>query len=91
VFPDDFPSHEVAAYLSLVRTRRPDLRLVIISREPAFYAEMQALDGHPLGAIVLPRPAFGWTIVDALRLHDEEATATRALPAGSTVHGRHRD
>jgi hypothetical protein len=73
VFPDDFPSHEVAAYLSLLRTRRPDLTLVVISKEPALYAEMKALDGHPLGAIVLPRPAFGWTIVDALRPHNEDA------------------
>lgn len=92
VFPDDYPSHEVSAYLSLVRTRRPDLTLVIITREPTLYAEMKALDGHPLGAIVLPRPAFGWTIVDALRLSaSDEVTSTRALPAEMMDHGRRRD
>ena len=66
-FPDDFPAHEVAAYLAMVRARRPGLKLVIISREPAVYHTMTELSGQPLNATVLPRPAFGWTIVDAIR------------------------
>jgi hypothetical protein len=67
VFPDDFPAHQASAYLSMVRTRRPDLTIVIVTREPPIYRVMTATDGHPLKAIVLPRPAFGWTILDAIR------------------------
>lgn len=67
VFPDDFPAHEVASYLSMVRMRRSDLTIVIVTKEPPVYRAMTAADGHPLSAIVLPRPAFGWTILDAIR------------------------
>jgi hypothetical protein len=67
VFPDDFAAHEVNTYLSIVQARRPELSLVIVSREPATYSAMRGMNGHPLNATVLPRPAFGWTIVDAIR------------------------
>jgi hypothetical protein len=67
VFPDDFPPHEASAYLSMVRSRRSDLTVVIVTKEPPVYSAMAATNGHPLNAIVLPRPAFGWTILDAIR------------------------
>jgi hypothetical protein len=63
VFPDDYEGHEAAAYLSMVRQRRPELALVVVTREPAVYNT----DGSPINAIVLPKPAFGWTILDAIR------------------------
>ena len=63
VFPDDFAAHEAVAYLSTIRSRRPELTMVIVTREPLAYTT----DGTPLRAIVLPRPAFGWTILDAIR------------------------
>jgi hypothetical protein len=65
VFPDDFAAHAALSYLSMVRTRRPDLSVVIVTKSPATYTTMTSTDGHPLDAIVLPRPAFGWTILDA--------------------------
>jgi hypothetical protein len=74
VFPDDFPAHEVATYLSVVRTRRRDLGLVIISKDPPTYTAMTAMNGHPLHATVLPRPAFGWRIVDAIRESSARST-----------------
>jgi hypothetical protein len=67
VFPDDFPSHEIGAYLSLVGARRPELALVIVTRNAAAYAALCTPDGRPLQATVLPRPAFGWTILDVIR------------------------
>jgi DNA-binding NtrC family response regulator len=67
IFPDDFPRHEASAYLSMVRTRRPDLPVVVVTREPNVYAAITATNGRPLAAVVLPRPAFGWAILDALR------------------------
>lgn len=67
VFPDDFPAHEVAAYLSLIRMRRTDLTIVIVTKEPAVYRAMTIADDRPLRATVLPRPAFGWTILEAIR------------------------
>jgi hypothetical protein len=67
LFPDDFSAHCALTYLSLVRTRRPDLTIVVVTKDPTEYVAATATDGHPLDAIVLPRPAFGWTILDAIR------------------------
>jgi hypothetical protein len=67
VFPDDFHDNEVRPYLSTVRARRPELAIVVITRATTFYETMMATDGKPLGAVVLPRPAFGWTILDLVR------------------------
>jgi hypothetical protein len=67
VFPDDFAAHEASSYLSMMRMRRPDLTIVIVTKEPPIYCAMNADDGYPLSAIVLARPAFGWTILDAIR------------------------
>jgi hypothetical protein len=67
VFPDDFPAHEIASYLSLVGTRRPDLAMVLVTRDLAAYAELRAIDGRALRASLLSRPAFGWSILDEIR------------------------
>lgn len=67
VFPDDFLAHEISSYLFMVRTRRPDLAIVIVTRDARSYAALTTLDGRPLDAIVLARPAFGWAILDAIR------------------------
>ena len=67
VFPDDFPMHEVTSYLAIVQARRPELKLLIISKEPAAYYATTALNGRRIQATVLPQPAFGWTILDAIR------------------------
>jgi hypothetical protein len=66
-FPDDFPGHEISAYLALVGMRRPDLALVIVTRNAAAYTALRTTDGRPLNVTVLPRPAFGWTILDVIR------------------------
>jgi hypothetical protein len=67
VFPDDFPGHEIGTYLSLVGARRPELALVIVTRNATAYAALRTPDGRPLPATVLPRPAFGWTLLDVIR------------------------
>ncbi len=67
MFPDDFPPHQASAYLSMARARHPDLTVVIVTKEPPVYTGMTATNGRPLNAIVLPRPVFGWTILDAIR------------------------
>lgn len=66
IFPDDFSTNDVAAYLSSVRAEYPELAVIIVTREPRSYEIMTAA-GRPLRAVVLPRPAFGWTILDAIR------------------------
>jgi hypothetical protein len=67
VFPDDYIEHEIANYLFMVRTRRPGLTIVVVSRDAQAYRAMTTVEGHPLHAVVLARPAFGWAILDAIR------------------------
>jgi hypothetical protein len=78
VFPDDFPRHEIGTYLSLVGARRPELALVIVTRNASAYAALRTLDGRPLQATVLPRPAFSWTILDVIR----DALSARKIGPG---------
>lgn len=66
-FPDDFLEHEISNYLFMVRTRRPDLSIVIVTRDARTYAALTTVEGRPLDAVVLARPAFGWAILDAIR------------------------
>ncbi len=68
VFPDDFLEHEISNYLFMVRTRRPDLTIVIVTRDARSYRALTTVEGHPLDAVVLARPAFGWVILDAIRV-----------------------
>jgi hypothetical protein len=67
VFPDDFPSHQIASFLAVVGARRPELTLVIVTRNAAAYVGLRASNGRPLNATVLPKPAFGWAILDVIR------------------------
>jgi hypothetical protein len=67
VFPDDFLAHEISSYLFMVRTRRPDLSIVIVTSDAHSYEVLTTADGRPLAAVVLARPAFGWVILDVIR------------------------
>jgi hypothetical protein len=51
----------------MVRTRRPDLTIVVVTRDAQTYEALTAADGHSLNARVLVRPAFGWAILDVIR------------------------
>lgn len=64
VFPDELSPAPLRAALLAARRRRPDLTLVFVTSRPR---EIELLAGRTSGAVVLPKPAFGWTIVDALR------------------------
>lgn len=71
LFPDDFEHEEVEATLLALRRDRPRVVVVLVTREPASLRNAIAPDGRSVPPIVLPRPSFGWTILDAIREHDE--------------------
>ena len=54
----------VARVRSWVRTARPH-RVVVVTARPAVLRDVAAV--HPERLVVLPAPAFGWDVVDALR------------------------
>lgn len=69
-----------------IRTLRSDLLLLVVTKDPPQFQEI----ARPLGRSVLPqlfpKPVFGWTILDAIRLHAVPGgacvTATRSAPRG---------
>jgi hypothetical protein len=69
VFPDDHPDRSRAAIVE--RLRRSHRIAVVVTRDPQRYrtgtGDGDARGSEPGGAVILPRPAFGWEILDALR------------------------
>jgi DNA-binding NtrC family response regulator len=59
VFPDDLAPGDVLASLATLRRDRPRVRTIVITRSPERF-RVDSVD------VVLPRPAFGWDILDAI-------------------------
>jgi hypothetical protein len=69
IFPDDFEHEEVLKIVRQLRRTRPRLLSLIVTREPRRFREAAQADGRSLPPIVLPKPSFGWDILDAIRAH----------------------
>ena len=67
LFPDDFAADEVIAHLQAARAERLEATLIVVTAHPDRFKHAVARDGSMLGVIVLPRPAFGWAILEAIR------------------------
>ncbi len=64
LFPDDFPLADVRAALAVLRRDRASTLRVLVTKNPLLFA-------NPEGALVIPKPAWGWTILDAIRTRFE--------------------
>ncbi len=73
IFPDDFESADVLAFMRHLRGARPRLLALLVTREPGRFQAVAGGDGRSLPPLVLPRPSFGWDILDAIRAHAETA------------------
>lgn len=71
VFPDDFDAGAVVAVLRSLRDARPGLLVVLVTGAPQRFHEVLASDPRGGSIVALPKPAFGWTILDAIRKHAE--------------------
>lgn len=67
LFPDDFERSRVEACVLTLRRSRPELLILLVSSAPQHLGGAVGPDGRSLLPLVLPRPAFGWTILDAIR------------------------
>jgi hypothetical protein len=67
VFPDELEPAAVRAALDAARDARPEILILVVTASPRRFA------GAARGARVLPKPVFGWTLVDAIRAHVAEA------------------
>jgi hypothetical protein len=68
IFPDDFAEASVLALVLELRRKRPRLLILLITRSPnRFRATLCVEDPRSVAPIVLPKPLFGWVILDAIR------------------------
>jgi hypothetical protein len=67
-FPDEFLPDDVLKELSRLRRQRPTVLPLLVTREPQRYVEITGIEGVGLAPVVIPKPAWGWTILDAIRL-----------------------
>lgn len=71
VFPDDFSRERVVAAIAELTSKRPSALPVLITAHPNRFAEL--LDADKV--LVVARPVWGWTILDAIRAHLEAVPA----------------
>lgn len=69
VFPDGFGVDKVVPWALAVREKWPQLLLLLVTREPQRFSTMLIKEHGLSSLVVLPKPTFGWTIVDVIRVH----------------------
>lgn len=67
VFPDDFDTDELTKTLQSLRRAKPRLLIVVITSAPQQLLAALDVDGRSRQPLVLAKPAFGWTVLDAIR------------------------
>ena len=73
LFPDDYPAEAGGRFVEALRHARPRVLVMAVTREPERLAALSLLGGddaaESVAPLVLPKPSFGWSIVDAIRAH----------------------
>jgi hypothetical protein len=67
IFPDEFHGATVSSLVSGLLLAHPRLFVILVTATPHLFRFARAAEPHSV--LVLPKPAFGWTILDALRDH----------------------
>jgi hypothetical protein len=67
LFPDDYPLAEVEAAVERITRDRPGVLSVLVTRNPRGFAALAAGGGARRLLTIIPKPAWGWTILDTIR------------------------
>ncbi|MBX3232575.1 MAG: hypothetical protein KIT84_16490 [Labilithrix sp.] len=73
LFPDDFRWEKVVATLAELAERRPTALPVLVTAHPQRFKTLTP----PPSVLIVARPAWGWTILDAIRAHYDQHRAER--------------
>jgi hypothetical protein len=67
LFPDEYDPRSVTQALATLHRGRPKVLAVVVTNQPRRFEQMTGA-GSGLGApLVIPKPAWAWTILDAVR------------------------
>ena len=66
-FPDEFSSTTVLRELVRLRRDHPTVLPLLVTAEPQRYSGIPETAGKALRPVVIPKPAWGWTILDAIQ------------------------
>lgn len=67
LFPDDFDAGEVTDGLSCLLSRRARPLVIVITAGPRLFDPLIESLGSPESIVILPKPIWGWAILDLLR------------------------
>jgi hypothetical protein len=72
LFPDDFQWERVISTLAELAEQRPKALPVLVTAQPQRFNRLVSAES----VLVVPRPVWGWTILDAIRAHFETRART---------------
>jgi hypothetical protein len=78
LFPDEFSRESVLATVLDIGARGPRILRVLVTGHPKTFDAF--VEGRR-NVLVVPRPVWGWTILDAIRAHVEEDAQRRLAQA----------
>jgi hypothetical protein len=67
LFPDDFLTGDVFDLVTRLLRARPNVRALIVTADPRRYEPLVALSSVSAVPIIIPKPAWGWTILESIR------------------------
>lgn len=74
-FPDDFSYEHVVLALATLSEERPSALPVLVTARPDRFEQLTSVEG----LLVVPRPVWGWAILDAIREHLERRASRRKV------------
>jgi hypothetical protein len=66
-FPDDFAHTNVLREVRRLRREQPRVLVVLVTSEPHRFADALDVDDDAPAPIIVPKPVWGWIILDAIR------------------------
>lgn len=69
MFPDDYEETAVMANIAALRSARPRLLILLVTSAPQRLGSAAGPDGETTQPLLLPKPAFGWSILEVVRAH----------------------
>jgi hypothetical protein len=73
LFPDGFDAVAAVVLIRVIRAKRADLLVLIVTGDAPRFQEVARPVGRSVTPQLYPKPAFGWTILDAIRNHTTRA------------------